>query len=49
MRTGAEGNPDADMGPLPTASKVLLATLVIVWVLIGIYYARMKLKERQNN
>ena len=49
MRTGAEGNPDADMGPLPTASKVLLGTLVVVWILIGIYYWRMKMKEKQKS
>ena len=48
MRTGSEGGPDEDMGPLPTASKVLIGTLIVTWILIGIYYAAMKYKSARK-
>ena len=37
-----------DMGPLPTASKALIATLVVTWILIGIYYVMMKQKSAKK-
>jgi hypothetical protein len=37
------------MGPLPTASKALLITLGVTWVLIGAYYIRERMKASQNN
>ena len=45
MRTGGEGGPDKDMGPLPTAYKVLIGTLIVTWILIGAYYVTMKRKN----
>jgi multiple sugar transport system substrate-binding protein len=45
---GTEGG-DKDMGPLPTASKALLITLGVTWVLIGAYYIRERMKASQNN
>ena len=36
----------ADLGPLPAGSVALLATLVCVWVLLGVYTLRGWLKER---
>lgn len=38
----------SDLGPLPIASRVLLLTLVIVWVLIGLYYLREKNRSRKQ-
>ena len=48
MRTGGEGGPDKDMGPLPTASKVLIGTLIVTWILIGVYYVAMKRKSAKK-
>ena len=45
---GTEGG-DKDMGPLPTASKALLITLGVTWVLIGAYYIRERMKASKNN
>ena len=46
----AKGTLDRDnMGPLPPASRLLLISLVLAWVLIGIYWGREKYKERLNN
>ena len=47
MQQGGEGGKQ-DMGPLPTASKVLLITLAVTWVLIAVYYARGRMKEVRN-
>ena len=38
-----------DLGPLPTASKVLLGTLGAVWVFIGIYYLNEYRKQKQGS
>ena len=48
MGAGGEGGPDRDLGPLPTASKALLITLVVTWILIGVYYVRMKRKSEEK-
>jgi hypothetical protein len=48
MQTGGEGGPDKDMGPLPTASKVLIGTLIVTWILIGVYYVAMKRKSAKK-
>jgi multiple sugar transport system substrate-binding protein len=45
---GTEGG-EKDMGPLPTASKALLITLGVTWVLIGAYYIRERMKASKNN
>jgi hypothetical protein len=37
------------MGPLPTASKALLITLAVTWVLIAAYYIRERMKEARKN
>ena len=42
--TGLGGGKKQDMGPLPTASKSLLITLGVTWILIGIYYVRERMK-----
>ena len=42
--TGLGGGKKQDMGPLPTASKALLITLGVTWILIGIYYVRERMK-----
>lgn len=34
-----------DLGPLPTASKLLLSSLIITWCVIGLYYLRKKVKD----
>ena len=46
--TGMGSGSKEDMGPLPTASKVLIATLVVTWILIGIYYVMMKQKSAKK-
>lgn len=38
---------NADLGPLPVASKVLLISLVSVWVLIGAYVLKKKIKSNK--
>ncbi|SFC19721.1 ABC transporter substrate-binding protein [Butyrivibrio sp. YAB3001] len=38
-----------DLGPLPLPSVILLCMLVITWVLIGIYVAFEKIKEKNKN
>ena len=42
---GAAGMRAEDLGPLPAASKILLAVLGITWVLIAVYYIREKTKK----
>ncbi len=44
MRQTGEDSGKEDMGPLPTASKALLGTLAVTWVLIGAYYIRERRK-----
>jgi len=39
----------ADLGPLPSASKALLITLVIVWILIGAYYLYLNQKKKASS
>ena len=48
MRQQGEGA-EKDMGPLPTASKALLITLGVTWVLIAAYYIRERMKEARKN
>ena len=43
--SGADSS-EEDMGPLPAASKALLGTLLVTWILIGAYYLRDRLKNR---
>ena len=38
----------ADLGPLPKESVALLAALVCIWVLLGVYTLRGKMKERKR-
>lgn len=38
-----------DLGPLPAAAVALIVTLVVVWILIGAYFAYTKLKEKKKN
>ena len=45
-RMNADG--PADLGPLPTESVALLAALVCVWVLLGVYTLREKMKEKKK-
>ena len=42
---GAAGMRAEDLGPLPAASKILLAVLGITWILIAVYYIREKTKK----
>ena len=37
----------SDLGPLPTASKALLTTLGAVWLFIGVYFVRLKVKKEK--
>ncbi len=37
-----------DLGPLPAASKALLATLAVVWLLIAAYYVWTSLNKRKH-
>ena len=46
--TGMGSGSKEDMGPLPTASKALIATLVVTWTLIGIHYVMMKQKSAKK-
>ena len=46
--TGMGSGSKENMGPLPTASKALIAALVVTWILIGIYYVTMKLKSAKK-
>ena len=39
----------AELGELPTASRNLLITLVVIWVLMGIYYAYEQAKNRRKS
>ena len=42
QNSGEDGK--KDLGPLPTASKALIATLCVTWLLIGAYFVREKMK-----
>ena len=44
----ATGGKAADLGPLPGPAKALIGTLVVVWVLIGIYAGRDYLKTKKK-
>ena len=46
----AKGTLDRDnMGPLPPTSRLLLTSLLLAWILIGIYWGREMYKEKLNN
>jgi multiple sugar transport system substrate-binding protein len=47
--TGMAGGSKEDMGPLPTASKALLAVLAVTWVLIGTYFVRDKIRKSHGS
>ena len=47
--TGMAGGSKEDMGPLPAASKALLAVLAVTWVLIGIYFVRDKIRKSHGS
>ena len=49
MRQGAAEGGTGDMGPLPTASKALLITLAVTWILIAIYYIRGRIKASHES
>ena len=40
---------DADLGPLPTTSIVLLSSIAVAWVAMGAYVVAQKVKKRKNN
>jgi hypothetical protein len=42
------GGSKEDLGPLPTASKALLITLGVTWILIGVYYLRDRMRKSQK-
>ena len=44
MLQGGEEGGTKDLGPLPAASKALIATLCVTWLLIGAYFIREKMK-----
>jgi multiple sugar transport system substrate-binding protein len=44
----ATGSKAADLGPLPGPAKALIGTLVVVWVLIGIYAGSDYLKTKKK-
>ena len=44
--TGSVTGGKKELGPLPAGSKALLITLAVVWVLIGLYWIRQKMKSR---
>ena len=44
----ATGGKAADLGPLPRPAKALIGTLVVVWVLIGIYAGSDYLKTKKK-
>ena len=46
--TGMGSGSKEDLGPLPAASKALLITLAVTWVLIGIYYLRERMRKSQK-
>ena len=43
LQSGEDGG-KKDLGPLPAASKALIATLCVTWLLIGAYFVREKIK-----
>ena len=45
---GMGGGSKEDLGPLPTASKALLITLGVTWILIGVYYLRDRMRKSQK-
>ena len=46
MNSAAAGN--TDLGPLPLTSKVLLGSIVIVWVLIAVFFVRGLIKQKEK-
>ena len=42
--SGMAGDGKADLGPLPGTAKALIGTFAAVWVLIGLYVLKEKLK-----
>lgn len=40
------GTLDTDLGPLPTASKALLISLGVIWLIIGVYFIKTKVDEK---
>jgi len=38
---------DQDLGPLPTESVVLLVTLVVIWLMLGIYAVLQRVKSKK--
>ncbi len=45
---GAAIDMEADLGPLPRASKVLLGTLALIWLCLGAVFVRNWQKEKQR-
>ena len=43
---GMQASGVADLGPLPAASKALLATLAVIWVLMAVYYVHENRKKQ---
>ena len=42
------GNIESDLGPLPLGSKILLISLGTIWLVIGIYCYKNKIKNKTN-
>jgi len=54
LNVGGEGGgattfDKADLGPLPQEAVILLATLVFVWVCIGLYVLKNVIKSKKNS
>ena len=47
-QNGSLASEKAELGPLPTAAKVLLVSLAVVWMLIVIYVVSQALKSKRN-
>ena len=49
MRQNAAQGGAGSMGPLPTASKALLITLGVTWILIAIYFIRERIRSSRES
>lgn len=46
-QVGKSGNVDRNLGPLPNVSKLLLGTLVIIWLGFGVYFTKEYFKKKR--
>ena len=47
--SAAPSQSGAEQGPLPTASRVLLGTLAVVWVLIALFAGNAAIRKRRKH